>query len=84
VSRFKQPAATQAADRTNSAWINQQLESASMRHPNLRVVHWSEFLNTQPAGFEKYLRDGVHTTTPIGATARNDLIADAIQASGKP
>ncbi|MGW6279278.1 hypothetical protein [Kribbella sp. NPDC055071] len=84
VSRFKRPAGTQAADRTNSAWINQQLESAAMRHSNLRIVHWSEFLNTQPAGYQKYLRDGVHTTTPVGAAARNDLIADAIQAASKP
>jgi hypothetical protein len=83
VSRFKVSADTQTADRSNSAWINQQLESAALRHPNLRIIHWSEYLNTQPAGFDKYLRDGVHTTTPLGATARNNLIVDAIEA-GRP
>ena len=62
VSRFRQSADVQAADRANSAWINQQLEEAAARHPNLKIIHWSEFLNSQPAGPGKYLRDGVHTS----------------------
>jgi hypothetical protein len=79
VSRFRQNSETQAADRANSAWINQQLEEAAMRHPNLRIIHWAEFLAAQPDGLTKYLRDGVHTTRPVGANARNELIADALQ-----
>ncbi|WP_329482567.1 hypothetical protein OG555_10185 [Kribbella sp. NBC_01484] len=81
VSRFRQSADVQAADRANSAWINQQLEEAAARHPNLKIIHWSEFLNSQPAGLGKYLRDGVHTSSPVGRAARNDLIADALQGS---
>jgi GDSL-like Lipase/Acylhydrolase family len=79
VSRFRQSADVQAADRANSAWINQQLEEAAARHPNLKIIHWSEFLNTQPDGLAKYLRDGVHTSEPVGRTARNELIAEALQ-----
>ena len=81
VSRFRQSADVQAADRANSAWINQQLEEAAARHPNLKIIHWSEFLNSQPAGLAKYLRDGVHTSEPVGRAARNELIADALQGS---
>ena len=81
VSRFRQSADVQAADRANSAWINQQLEEAAARHPNLKIIHWSEFLNSQPAGLGKYLRDGVHTSEPIGRAARNELIAEALQGS---
>jgi hypothetical protein len=81
VSRFRQSADVQAADRANSAWINQQLEEAAARHPNLKIIHWSEFLNSQPDGLAKYLRDGVHTSEPVGRTARNELIAEALQSS---
>ena len=79
VNRFRQSADVQAADRANSAWINQQLEEAAQRHPNLRIIHWAEFLNSQPAGLAMYLRDGVHTTEPVGRMARNNLIADALE-----
>lgn len=79
VSRFRQDAGTQSADRGNSAWINQQLEEAAIRHPNLKIIHWSEFVTSQPDGLSKYLRDGVHTTEPLGANARNELIAEALQ-----
>ncbi len=79
VSRFRQSEDVQAADRANSAWINQQLEEAARRHPNLRIIHWAEYLNSQPAGLDKYLRDGVHTSEPVGRAARNELIAEALQ-----
>ena len=79
VSRFRQSAEVQAADRANSAWLNQQLEEAAARHPNLRIIHWAEFLNSQPDGLTNYLRDGVHTTESVGRAARNELIADALQ-----
>ena len=81
VSRFRQAADVQAADRANSAWINQQLEEAAARHPNLRIIHWAELVNSQPEGPGKYLRDGVHTTEPVGRSARNELIAEAIQSA---
>lgn len=74
VSRSRQPAEVRAADESNSAWINQQLEQAAVRHPNLRIVRWAEYLATEPGGPAKYLRDGVHTSEPAGQTARNDLI----------
>jgi len=81
VSRFRRSAEMQAADRANSAWINQQLEEAAQRHPNLRIIHWAEFLANQPEGLGKYLRDGVHTTEPVGRMTRNDLILEALQDS---
>ena len=81
VSRVRQPADMQAADLANSAWINQQLAQAAVRHPNLRIIDWSEYLATQPGGPAKYLRDGVHTSEPTGRDARNELIVGALAAS---
>jgi hypothetical protein len=78
VSRTKQSAATQDADLANSSWVNQQLEEAALRHPNLRIVDWSGFLQSQPGRPTDYLRDGVHTSQPVGGAARNELIADAL------
>ncbi|MFG1907648.1 GDSL-type esterase/lipase family protein [Kribbella sp. NPDC048928] len=77
-SRIKVAAPLRQADLANSAWINQQLEAAVAQHPNLRIIDWSGFLESQPNRPAQYLRDGVHTT-PLGAAARNELIADAIE-----
>jgi hypothetical protein len=79
VSRTKQPAAIREADLANSAWINQQLDEAALRHPNLRIIDWNAFLMSQPNRPAQYLRDGVHTSQPLGGAARNELIADAIR-----
>lgn len=79
VSRARQPAAVRSADLENSAWVNQQLEQAAVRHPNLRIVRWNEFLAAQPGEAASYLRDGIHTTQ-LGQQARNDLIVDALTA----
>ncbi|WP_202867955.1 GDSL-type esterase/lipase family protein [Kribbella sindirgiensis] len=79
VDRTKLPASVRAADRANSAWINQQLQDAEIRHPNLRIIDWAGFLTSQPNGPAQYLRDGVHTSQPAGGSARNELIADAIR-----
>ncbi|NUR98436.1 MAG: hypothetical protein HOV67_24665 [Kribbellaceae bacterium] len=78
-SRTKQPAAVREADLANSAWINQQLDEAALQHPNLKILRWSEFVSAQPDGPQQYLRDGVHTSQPFGSSARNELIADALQ-----
>jgi hypothetical protein len=78
VDRSKHPAAIRDADLTNSAWINQQLQDAALRHPNLRIIDWSGFLMSQPDRPAQYLRDGVHTSQPLGGAARNELIADAL------
>jgi hypothetical protein len=80
VSRTAQPAAVQLADQRNSAWINLQLANAQRRHPNLRVIHWAEFLAAKPSRLTTYLRDGVHTQVPLGQDARNELIVQAIEA----
>jgi hypothetical protein len=77
--RTKQSPAMQDADRANSAWINHQLDEAAYVHPNLRIIEWSQFLTAQPNRPAQYLRDGVHTTEPLGSSARNELIADAVQ-----
>ena len=76
--RFKQPATVRDADLANSAWINRQLEAAVAQHPNLRIIDWSGFLQSQPDRPAQYLRDGVHTT-PLGGAARNAMIADAVE-----
>lgn len=78
VARTGQPAAVQLADQRNSAWINLQLATALNRHPNLRVIGWAEFLAAKPTRLTAYLRDGVHTTAPLGQDARNELIVQAI------
>ncbi|MFI5690938.1 hypothetical protein ACIA58_03775 [Kribbella sp. NPDC051586] len=80
-SRTKQPAAVRDADVDNSAWINRQLYDASLAHPNLRIIDWSGFLSSRPGGTAPYLRDGVHTSEPLGGTARNELIAGALRTS---
>lgn len=80
VARTSQSAAVQLADQRNSAWINLQLAGAAARHPNLRIVHWAEFLAAKPSRLTGYLRDGVHTTAPLGQDARNELIVQAIEA----
>ncbi|WP_460660818.1 SGNH/GDSL hydrolase family protein [Kribbella swartbergensis] len=81
VGRTRQPAEVRAADQANSAWINQQLEQAAVRHPNLRIIRWAEYLAAQPGGPASYLRDGVHTSEPLGQNARNELIAGALEDS---
>lgn len=81
-SRTKQPAAVREADLANSAWINQQLDEAAARHPNLKIIRWSEFLTARQDRPASYLRDGVHTSEPLGGSARNELITQAIEAPG--
>ncbi|MFE2752588.1 hypothetical protein ACFXGA_11375 [Actinosynnema sp. NPDC059335] len=80
VARTGQSAAVQLADQRNSAWINLQLADAQRAHPNLRIVRWAEFLAAKPTRLTAYLRDGVHTTEPLGQDARNELIVQAIEA----
>ncbi|GAB1515151.1 SGNH/GDSL hydrolase family protein [Actinophytocola sp. KF-1] len=81
VARTSQTAAVQLADQRNSAWINLQLADAQKRHPNLRIIRWAEFLAAKPSRLTGYLRDGVHTTVPLGQDARNELIVQAIEAA---
>ena len=81
VARARQPADVRAADQANSAWINQQLEQTAGRHPNLRIIHWAEYLATQPGGPADYLRDGIHTSESLGRDARNELIVGALEGS---
>lgn len=83
VARTSKPAAVQLADQRNSGWINLQLADAQKRHPNLRIVHWAEFLAARPTRLlpANYIRDGVHTTVPLGQNARNELIVQAIKAT---
>lgn len=68
------------SDQRNSGWVNLQLADAQKRHPNLKIVHWAEFLAAKPSRMSPtmYLRDGVHTTVPLGQNARNELIAQTI------
>ncbi|WP_405062592.1 hypothetical protein OG474_13385 [Kribbella sp. NBC_01505] len=80
-NRFDKSAAVQSADRANSAVINQALDKAAERYPNLRVVRWSEFLSARPGQVRAYLRDGIHTTQPAGQQARNALIAQALESA---
>lgn len=79
VSRTDEPSSVQVADQRNSEWINLQLAQAQLRYPNLRIVHWAEFLAAHPERLHTDLRDGRHTTVPAGQNARNTLILQAIQ-----
>jgi hypothetical protein len=79
VSRTDEPTSVQVADQRNSEWINLQLAQAALRYPNLRIVHWAEFLAARPERMHADLRDGRHTTVPAGQNARNALILQAIQ-----
>ncbi|GAA1591271.1 hypothetical protein GCM10009789_51540 [Kribbella sancticallisti] len=78
VGRFKDSTAIQTADQRNTKWINLQLDTARKRYPNLVIIRWAEFLAARPDQVRTYLRDGVHTTIPVGQDARNALIVDAI------
>jgi hypothetical protein len=78
VRRTDEPANIQAADQRNSEWIDLQLAQAQRRYPNLRIVHWAEYLAARPGRLRTDLRDGRHTTVPAGQTARNTLILQAI------
>ena len=86
VARTGKPAAMQLADQRNSGWINLQLADAQKRHPNLKIIHWAEFLAAKPSRLtpSMYLRDGVHTTVPLGQNARNELIVQMVEATPKP
>ncbi len=81
VSRTDESDPIQVADQRNSEWINLQLAQAQQRYPNLRIVHWAEYLAARPSRLHTLLRDGRHTTVPAGQTARNTLIVQAIQGS---
>jgi hypothetical protein len=78
VSRTKESALCQRADLRNSAWINRQLDDAARRYPNLNVIRWSEFLGEVKYP-HRYLRDGLHTSVPLGQHWRNELILRALR-----
>ncbi|MEU4391893.1 hypothetical protein [Kribbella sp. NPDC023855] len=80
VARTRQTPAARLADQRNSQWINLQLAAARQRHPNLRIVGWAEFLASDPRRLTTHLRDGVHTSVPVGQQARNTLIVGAVRA----
>ncbi|NEA34163.1 hypothetical protein [Streptomyces sp. SID13031] len=78
VSRTRESDLVQRADRRNCAWVNRQLDDAERRNPNLHVVRWSEFLGEVKYP-HRYLRDGLHTSVPLGQHWRNELILRALQ-----
>jgi hypothetical protein len=78
VSRVKLPASVQLADQRNSGWLNMQLYQAQERHANLTVIRWAEWLWTKPYRLSTCLRDGVHSSIPVGQNARNELIVQAL------
>jgi hypothetical protein len=78
VSRWRESDLVQRADRRNSAWVNRQLDDAERRNPNLHVVRWSEFLGEVKYP-HRYLRDGLHTSVPLGQHWRNELILRALR-----
>jgi len=78
VVRKGQTATVQLADQRNSSWINMQLYDAQEKYPNLRIIRWAEWLWVKPYRLTNYLRDGVHTSIPLGQDARNELIVQAL------
>lgn len=84
IARTGQPASVQLADQRNSAWVNSQLSDAQKKYPNLRIVRWAEYLAAKPTLITQCLREGVHTTVPVGQDARNELIVQALAAAQAP
>jgi hypothetical protein len=80
VCRIRESDQVQRADRRNTEWVNSQLDDAERRYPNLHVVRWSEFIATVKST-RHYVRDGVHTTIPLGQRFRNGLITDALRST---
>jgi hypothetical protein len=80
-ARLSRGPAVQVADQRNSMWINLQLAEAARRYQNLHIVPWAEYLAAKPNRLGSYLRDGFHTTVPLGQRARNSLIVKAIRSS---
>jgi hypothetical protein len=78
VVRKAQTATVQLADQRNSSWLNMQLYDAQERYPNLRIIRWAEWLWGRPYRLTNYLRDGVHTSVPLGQDARNELTVQAL------
>ncbi|GAA1591963.1 hypothetical protein GCM10009789_52550 [Kribbella sancticallisti] len=78
VVRAAKTVSVQLADQRNSAWVNVQLADAQRRHSNLRIVRWAEYLAAKPNRLGLYLRDGLHTSVPLGQAARNDLMVQAL------
>ena len=78
VVRKAQTATVQLADQRNSSWLNMQLYDAQEKYPNLRIIRWAEWLWVKPYRLTNYLRDGVHTSIPLGQDARNELIVQAL------
>lgn len=80
VARTRESDLIQRADRRNSAWVNSQLDYAGRRYPNLKIVRWAEFL-AEVKYPHRYLRDGLHTSVPLGQHWRNELILRAIRSA---
>jgi hypothetical protein len=78
VSRIKLPMSVQLADQRNSGWLNMQLYQAQEKHPNLRIIRWAEWLWDKPYRLSTCLRDGVHSSIPVGQNARNELIVQSL------
>jgi hypothetical protein len=78
VARKALSATFQLADQRNSAWINLQLSDAQKKHTNLRLIHWAEYLAVKPNRLASYLRDGLHTSVPLGQDARNELTVQSL------
>ncbi|MEU4190687.1 hypothetical protein AB0E69_02220 [Kribbella sp. NPDC026611] len=78
VARKAVTATMQLADQRNSAWVNLQLSDAQKGHGNLRIVRWAEYLAVKPNRLASYLRDGLHTSIPLGQDARNELAVQAL------
>ncbi|MEU4391242.1 hypothetical protein [Kribbella sp. NPDC023855] len=83
VSRTKEPEDVQRADLRNSTWVNRQLDDAARHYPNLQIVRWAEFL-AEVKYPHRYLRDGLHTSIPLGQHWRNELIVRALRTKPAP
>lgn len=71
VDRWRGDAAQREADRSNSAWLNDQLRAVAAEYPNLVVVDWAGALS------DDWLSDGVHPSE-AGVLAWCDLIGTAL------
>ncbi|WP_053207269.1 GDSL-type esterase/lipase family protein [Jiangella muralis] len=71
VDRRRGDATQRSADRSHSAWLNDQLRAVAERHPNLVVVDWAGALSGD------WLSDGVHPSA-AGVAAWCELLERAM------
>lgn len=78
VQRWAYTTNVQIADQRNTGWVNQQIHNAVGRHGQLHLIPWFSSLASKPSRLTSYLRDGVHTSDPLGTDYHNEVVLQAL------